>query len=351
MVNRAWLIILLLMGGTVFPFAAQPPVAGKDLFTEIRKRAEHGDPEAELALGNLYASGKGVSKSLSNAIKWHRKAADHGLARAQYQLGLDYAGGLGVKEDKAAALEWFLKAAEQGMVEAQFGVGLAFLNGRGTDESASEAVKWFKKAAAQGYADAQYELGNCYLEGTGVPKDPVAGVNLFKQAAEGGLPAAQNALGLCYQHGKGIARDYVQAYKWLSLAAAEDDANSSEIKVSLAKVESVLSQEQIAEGQRLAREFKPNEKNSGGNNAANDLPNNVAPASSTVTGSVNVTAEDPHAEVFVDGNLVGNAPAKLKLEPGKHTVEVRSPGKKSFHRDLTVGAGAELTVRADLQPE
>jgi TPR repeat protein len=251
---------------------------------------------------------------------------------------------MGVKEDKVAALEWFQKAAEQGLAEAQFGTGLAFLNGRGTDENATEAVKWFKKAAAQGYADAQNELGNCYLEGTGVPKDPIAGVNLLKQAAEAGLPAAQHALGLCYQQGKGITRDYVQAYKWLSLAAAEDDANAAEIKVSLAKVESVLNQDQIVEGQRLAREFKSAEKGA-------PVASAGAPADSSPTGSVNVTAEDTHAEVFVDGNLVGNAPAKLKLAPGTHAVEVRSPGKKTFHRDLTVGAGAELTVRAELEPE
>jgi hypothetical protein len=142
----------------------------------------------------------------------------------------------------------------------------------------------------------------------------------------------------------------VQAYKWLSLAASEDDANAAEIKVSLAKVESVLNKDQIAEGQRLAREFKPNETGSSSVGSGADVPKTLPPPDASL-GSVNVTAEDPHAEVFVDGNLVGNAPAKLKLEPGKHAVEVRSPGKKPFHRDLTVGAGAELTVRAELQPE
>lgn len=343
--NRSLLIVFLLISGASLLLAAQPTSGGKDLFTEIHKKADKGDPEAELALGQLYATGTGVSRSFSKALKWHRKAAEHGLARAQYQLGLDYAGGMGVKEDKATALEWFQKAAEQGLPEAQFGTGLAFLNGRGTDENATEAVKWFKKAAAQGYADAQYELGNCYLEGTGVPKDPVAGVNLFKQSAEAGLPAAQRALGLCYQLGKGITRDYVQAYKWLSLAAAEDDANAAEIKVSLAKVESILSPDQIAEGQRLAREFKPAEK------GAAPVASAAAPADSNTTGSVNVTAEDSHAEVFVDGSFVGNAPAKLKLAPGTHAIEVKSPGKKTFHRDLTVGAGAELTVRAELLPQ
>src|SRR6516162_3152264 len=101
MVNRSLLIVFLLISGTSLLLAGQPTSGGKDLFTEIQKRADHGDPEAELALGQLYGTGTGVSRSLSKAFKWHRKAADHGLARAQYQLGLDYAGGLGVKKDKA----------------------------------------------------------------------------------------------------------------------------------------------------------------------------------------------------------------------------------------------------------
>lgn len=359
MVRRSLLFVLLFNAGAVLAAPAQNSAESRDLFSQIRKKAEQGNPEAELELGSFYASGTGVSRSPSKAFKWHQKAAEHGLARAQYQLGMDYGQGLGVKEDQEAALSWFVKAADQGLLEAQFAVGLAYLNGKGTDPNATEAVKWFRKASDAGYPDAKYELGDCYMEGSGVPKDPVAGVNFYKQAAEAGLPSAQNALGLCYQQGKGIGRDYVQAYKWLSLAEAHDDLNAPEIRVSLAKVESVLTPEQISEGQRLAREFQARDNNSSssvtGQKASSAPPNVVQNSSvsndSSNSGSVNVLAEDPKAEVLVDGNFVGNAPARLKLAPGLHVIEVKSSGKKTFHRELTVSAGADLTLRAELPPE
>lgn len=353
MVRRSLVFVLLFTAGAVLVAPAQTSAENKDLFSQIRKKAEQGNPEAELALGSFYASGTGVSRSLSKAFKWHQKAAEHGLARAQYQLGMDYGQGVGVKEDQATALTWFLKAANQDLLEAQFAVGLAYLNGKGTDQNATEAVRWFKKASDAGYPDARYELGDCYMEGSGVPKDPVAGVNFYRQAAEAGLPSAQNALGLCYQQGKGIGRDYIQAYKWLSLAEAHDDVNAPEIRVSLAKVESVLTPEQISEGQRLAREFQARDNNPSTSVSAptNGVQNSPAPKDSNNSGSVNVLAEDPKAEVVVDGNFVGNAPARIKLAPGVHVIEVKSSGKKTFHRELTVSAGADLTLRAELQPE
>jgi TPR repeat protein len=358
MFNRFLVLVMLLAAGAALASPAQTILDSRELFSQIRKKAEQGNPEAELILGSFYASGTGVGQSLSKAFKWHRKAAEHGLAKGQYQLGLDYAQGLGVKADQATALNWFLKAADQGLVEAQFAVGSAYLNGKGTDHNATEGVRWLKKGADAGYPEALYELGNCYLEGSGVPKDPVAGVNWLKQAAEAGLPSAQNALGLCYQQGKGIERDYVQAYKWLALAEAHDDENAAEIRVSLAKVESLLTPGQITEGQRLAREFKvreigsqPAATNQVSLPGTNVVQNSPPSGDSNLLGSVSVAADDPKAEVMVDGNFVGNAPARVKLAPGSHLIEVKSPGKKTFRRELMVSAGADLTLRAQLQAE
>src|SRR5579864_1542680 len=108
MVRRFLLFVLLFNVGAVLAAPAQTSAETKDLFSQIRKKAEQGNPEAELALGSFYASGTGVSRSPSKAFKWHQKAAEHGLARAQYQLGMDYGQGVGVKEDQAVALTWFL---------------------------------------------------------------------------------------------------------------------------------------------------------------------------------------------------------------------------------------------------
>ncbi len=44
----------------------------------VRRDAERGDPDAQYLLGNLYATGRGVSKDYSQTVRWYRKAADQG---------------------------------------------------------------------------------------------------------------------------------------------------------------------------------------------------------------------------------------------------------------------------------
>lgn len=336
--------MLLVVGLALAPaFTGLAADSDSDLIDQLKTKAEHGDAEAQLALGSAYANGIGVARDFKKAARWHRKAADQGLARAQYQLGMDYAGGDGVKEDKSEALRWFRRAAEQGLAEAQFGLGLAYANGRGIHPNAVEAVKWFRQAAEQGYAEAEDELGNCYLEGSGVPKDTALGVKWIARAAQAGSPRAQNTLGLCYQQGKGVPKDFVQAYKWLSLAAAQGGDDAADFQVSLAKIEAGLTPEQVAQAQSLAAQFKPGQIRD-----TNPLPDSSA-TPALRTGSVSVTTEDGSCDVYVDGNFVGNSPAKLQLTEGAHVVEVKRAGFKSYRRELKVGTGAELTLRPVLE--
>ena len=81
-----------------------------------------------------------------------------------------------------------------------------------------EAVKWFRKAAEQNDSVAQYDMGSCCV------------------------------------NGNGTAKDYVEAYKWFNLASAQGDGDA---KKTLLTIESWMTREQIAEAQRLTREFKP----------------------------------------------------------------------------------------------
>jgi TPR repeat protein len=61
----------------------------------IRAKAEHGDIDAQVALGNAYLQGKGVPIDKAEAAKWYRMAANNGDARAQLWLDLTYAYGDG----------------------------------------------------------------------------------------------------------------------------------------------------------------------------------------------------------------------------------------------------------------
>ena len=130
----------------------------------------------------------------------------------------------------------------------------AYYAGEGVAKDQVEAVKWYRKAAEQNFAQAQYNLGICYNHGEGVAKDQVEAVKWYRKAAEQNFAKAQYNLGLCYAKGEGVAKDQVEAYKWLLLAARQGDEDA---KKSITALESTLTPEQIAEGQKRAREFKP----------------------------------------------------------------------------------------------
>jgi TPR repeat protein len=320
-------------------FSAQAPAqtaAELKNFSALKAKAEKGDAEAQLALAGCYSTGTGTSRDPAKAARWHRKAAEQGLARAQLLVGFDYANGYGMKPDNAQAFKWMRLAAEQGLAEAQLDLGLWLAKGMGVRPDAVEAVKWFRLAADQGLSGAEYALGKSYFEGDGVPKNIVEGLRWTRRAAEEGYASAQNSLGLCYLKGEGVPKDYVQAYKWFNLAAGQGDEDVYDIRVNLAKVEGLLTTQQIAEAQRLAREFKP------GKASTSDAP-------SSAEGTVNVKGDDEGCEVFVDGAFVGSTPARLKLSEGMHVVEVKRTGFKDYRREIKVTNGAELSLHPVLE--
>ena len=55
------------------------------------------------------------------------------------------------------------------------------------------------------------------------------------------------------------------------------------------------------------------------------------------------------ADVNVDGSFVGNAPATLKLKPGKHTIRVTMNGYKDWSKDMTVLAGSQVNLAATME--
>lgn len=79
-----------------------------------RTVAEGGDPEAQNELGEMYASGEGVTKDFRQAAKWYRMAAEQGHGPAQLNLGLAYAEGLGVPGDHVHAHLWLNLASTGG---------------------------------------------------------------------------------------------------------------------------------------------------------------------------------------------------------------------------------------------
>src|SRR5207249_576183 len=123
----------------------------------------------------------------------------------------------------------------------------------------TEALRWFHSAAEQGNAVGQLKVGLFYERGQGVPKDFAEAAKWYRKAAEQGNTDAQILLGRCYEIGQGVPQDYMQAHMWFNLGVAS--SSSGDFRdlglTSRDNVAAKMLPAQIAEAQRLAREWKP----------------------------------------------------------------------------------------------
>ncbi len=116
------------------------------------------------------------------------------------------------------------------------------------------ALRLLRPLADQGNAVAQYNPGFMYDKGQGVPQDYAEAAGWYHKAADEGDAEAQTTLGVMYAHGQGVPQDFVSAHMWFNLAAARGGKNAEEWRAIVAQL---MTLEQIAEAQKLAREWKP----------------------------------------------------------------------------------------------
>lgn len=138
---------------------------------------------------------------------------------------------------------------------------LAFCPSRATAGINPEEVKAFEECKAEadkGNALFQGLLGLRYLHGKGVKKDTLSAVNWFKAGAIQGDGPSQMFLADCYALGEGVLKNEVEAYAYYNLASmsylSATGVNDHPRK-ELAKLESKLSRDEIAAGQRRAAEL------------------------------------------------------------------------------------------------
>ena len=159
-------------------------------------------------------------------------------------------------EDEATA-NALRKSAEEGDASAQYRLGLLYQGGVGVPQNYRKAKGWFEQAAKQGHVGAQADLGTLYLQGAGTPQSAQMAVFWLSQAAEQGDVLSFPKLGWMYAEGRGVRRDSIQAHMWYNLSAAQGEQRAAEARDALA---TQMTPAQIAEAQRLAREWKPKEK-------------------------------------------------------------------------------------------
>ncbi len=156
--------------------------------------------------------------------------------------------------DYATAIRLWRPLADKGEIDAQYNLGVMYDNGYGVTRDYTVAVSWFRKAADQGFAAAQLSLGVMYENGLGVSQDFTTAVSWYRRAADQGNTGAQLNLGIMFDNGWGVAQNHVIALMWFSLAAAMGDRDAARSRdIAAAK----MTPAQLAEAQRLAREWEP----------------------------------------------------------------------------------------------
>jgi TPR repeat protein len=144
--------------------------------------------------------------------------------------------------------------AYQGDPVAQNYLGIMYERGHGVPQDYAEALNWYRKAADQGNAAAEFNLGGMYQNGKGVTENYVEAVRWYRRAADQGLAGGQLLIGTMYEIGMVVPKDVVRAYMWLNLSAAQGDQVAAKERD---KVAGLMTPAQIAEAQKLAREWKP----------------------------------------------------------------------------------------------
>jgi TPR repeat protein len=135
-----------------------------------------------------------------------------------------------------------------------------YSNGNGVPQNYLEAAKWYRLAANQDFAQAQVKLAEMYLDGQGLRQSDAEAVKWYRLAADRGDATAQYDLGVSYDEGRGVPQNYVDAHMWFNLAAAQGDQDAVRERDSITRK---MNLAQIAEAQKLAREWKSKSTSSG----------------------------------------------------------------------------------------
>lgn len=234
--------------------------------------AKGGHAQAQYNVAQCYFDGKGVAKSLTNAIFWFHQAYKRNHADAAYFLGNHFfeAGEDedGSEPDFVKALTYYQLAAESNIEDSDIKVAYC-LHKLGRDEEAANCYnqsiqrkglngfdsyflydyamllekkspqdkaidECLRRAAKKNYPPAQAELGFLYINGEhGIEKNPSKGIYWIRMAAEANDMDGQAYLGFCYDMGYGVKKNSHTAKIWYTKAALQ--GNLSSIKILIDK--------------------------------------------------------------------------------------------------------------------
>ncbi|MCB8839544.1 tetratricopeptide repeat protein [Aurantimonas sp. VKM B-3413] len=155
--------MILLDGKVVAPDEAK----ARDL---MKAAADKGLPLAEYNYGQMLIEASPAG-GFAEAKTYFEKAANAGVADAQYAMSQLYAYGRGVQADDEKARAWLRAAAINGQDTAQIEYGIWLINGRGGPQKMKDGFRFLKRAAELGNPIAINRVAHLYKDGIGTEPD------------------------------------------------------------------------------------------------------------------------------------------------------------------------------------
>ena len=138
---------------------ATPPFRNhREAVPVIINAAKNSDTYAQVTLGEMYETGRGVKRDYKEAAKWYKSAADANRAEAMVALGEMYRTGRGVPVDYGQAKIYFDRAVEFYNYWGYRGLGKLYANGQGVPRDEAKAADYYLKGAENGDQEAMLLL-------------------------------------------------------------------------------------------------------------------------------------------------------------------------------------------------
>ena len=204
--------------------ASEEPISEK-----LKKSAQNGDLNAQLALGYMYLYGDksaNIEQDYKQAFKYYEMAAEQNDNVAINNLGSLYYSGIGTPRNMLKAAQMFSKAATLGNVESMVNLAFIYLSNKNANSQSEEAIRLFQKASEQGNLTANFMLGYAYYKGYVVKQNYHQAFNLIKKAANAGYDEAMYVLSTMYMKGHGTPQNYGNGVKILNKAVEQGNVPS-----------------------------------------------------------------------------------------------------------------------------
>jgi len=171
---------------------------------ELKKKAEKGDVESQIALGRALMTGTNIRKDEIAGARWIVKAADQNNVSARFLYGVFLTYGIGVSKDPTKAVKLLNETVNPQDPKHVEYIWDAYIQLADTgyfkrddveiEEQSRKLTKWTFLAAQIGIPKAQCLAAEMLHDGFGVPKDLGKAAKLMRSAAKGGCKIACNSV-------------------------------------------------------------------------------------------------------------------------------------------------------------